>query len=70
MSSSIIQVTNLSKIYTISQEGREHYTEFIFQEKGKEKAKVKVKAKAKAEVKVEAKLEIEVVHQNSMFIVV
>ena len=68
MSSSIIQVTNLSKIYTISKEGREHYTEFIFQEKGKEKAKVK--AKAKAEVKVEAKLEIEVVHQNSMFIVV
>ena len=68
MSSSIIQVTNLSKSYTISQEGREHYTEFIFQEKGKEKAKVK--AKAKAEVKVEAKLEIEVVHQNSMFIVV
>ena len=68
MSSSIIQVTNLSKIYTISQEGREHYTEFIFQEKGKEKAKKK--AKAKAEVKVEAKLEIEVVHQNSMFIVV
>ena len=66
MSSSIIQVTNLSKSYTISQEGREHYTEFIFQEKGKEKAKVK----AKAEVKVEAKLEIEVVHQNSMFIVV
>ena len=67
MSSSIIQVTNLSKSYTISQEGRERYTEFIFQEKGKEK---KVKAKAKAEVKVEAKLEIEVVHQNSMFIVV
>ena len=64
MSSSIIQVTNLSKSYTISQEGRERYTEFIFQEKGKEKAKVK------AEVKVEAKLEIEVVHQNSMFIVV
>ena len=68
MSSSIIQVTNLSKIYTISQQGRECYIEFIFQEKGKEKAKVK--AKAKAEVKVEAKLEIEVVHQNSMFIVV
>ena len=63
MSSPIIQVTNLSKSYTISQEGRERYTVFIFQEKGKEKAK------AKAEVKVEAKLEIEVVHQNSMFIV-
>ena len=66
MSSSIIQVTHLSKSYTISQEGRERYTEFIFQEKGKEKAKVKAKAKAE----VEAKLEIEVVHQNSMFIVV